>query len=567
MTLASDTWPNLSIEDYPLSAVRLTTLQHQRVTYLLFGYVELLPKEIPPPESYSEKKNFFDDITVLTSLSVLPLASALVWYEQALSGNLVVPNIDRHVSIQTVQLGPEPPLGHLIAASDPPVQVFWHNVPRMHRLVPMEELPAPIAMLLNQPEQSERRQKVRDWLQHFCFIDLTAFPDCAGGIVLLAPNPVLRCWNYGPSRRLDNGQEIVSVRAIPREGYDFTSLTIRLHEFRLDGRFLITPVPIDAFGQGEIIMPHSVSELALELSCTERGLLSVTNPVGFFNSISFGTYIASANVKVEIPGRTKGAPTTSQTSAVFEPGFTTQIGEQDPPSGASRLALLLAARSVPAAEAKDEQLFASNRDDAVLFVRGLIGLAVQQVIFVDAYFNFIDIREFTLFVSSSRCKIGVLTGRDEPKWQKSFFAHDPPKIHGSLMLANIEHINKIRADNHLSTIEIKVMGASSRSYHDRFLVIDDDVWHFGHSFNALGDGSVSVVTKLHRPEKVRVIIMEDFQRADTFENYWRTALEAIVQGRNSNLAKFGRYLHKVFSPLIRRVTSALRPKPKSERQS
>jgi pimeloyl-ACP methyl ester carboxylesterase len=111
------------------------------------------------------------------------------------------------------------------------------------------------------------------------------------------------------------------------------------------------------------------------------------------------------------------------------------------------------------------------------------------------------------------------------------------------------------------------MGASSRSYHDRFLVIDDDVWHFGHSFNKLGDGSVSAVTKLHRPEKVRVVIMEDFQRADTFEEYWRAALAAIIQGRNSRVADVGRYLHRFFSPLLRKMTSALRHKPKSERQS
>ncbi len=533
VTPVSNIWPTLSSTDYPFAAVRLTTLLHERVSYLLFGYVELFPAEIPRPEEYVERQNFPGDMTVLTSLSVMHLSDALRWYEQAASGNLVVPKSEKHLPVQAVRLGSEPALGNLVAAKEPPVEVFWHNASRMCRLVPMETLPPSVDMFLKQPEETSRQNRVRDWLKDHCFVDLLAYPDCAGSIILLAPNPVIRSWNYGPSRTLDNDNEVIKFRAIPRKCCDFTGLTIRLHESRLDGRFFITPVCVDTFGEGEIIAPHNISELALEVICAERGLLAMTNPTGYFKSISFESHIVGANVKVEIPARTKGAPSTSATVAMIETGFTTQVGKPDVPNGASRLAHLLAARSAPAADSEDEQLFVDNRSDAVMFVRRLIGVAKHQVVFVDSYFNFIDLREFALFVSSNRCAISVLTGRDEPKWQKEILLEDPPQTHGKQMLANIEHINKIRAENGFPTVEVKVMGASSRKYHDRFLVIDAAVWHFGHSFNALGDGSVAAATRLRKPERVFDLIIEDMQRAETFENYWKAVL-AATEGANQS---------------------------------
>jgi hypothetical protein len=259
----------------------------------------------------------------------------------------------------------------------------------------------------------------------------------------------------------------------------------------------------------------------------------MTNFVGYFKTISFESRIVGKTVQVEIPGRTKGARPTSSAVSMVEAGFTTQIGKPDAPSGASHLASLLAARSTSAPAAEEEQLFVDNREDAVLFVRRLIGVAKREVIFVDAYFDFIDLREFALFVSSNRCAISVLTGRDEPKWQKSVLSEDPPPIRGKYMLANIKHINEIRAENSLSTIEVRVMGSASRKYHDRFLVVDDNVWHFGHSFNALGDGSVTVATKLRKPGEFLPLVLEDIKRADTFEDYWKAILVAGELGNES----------------------------------
>jgi hypothetical protein len=64
------------------------------------------------------------------------------------------------------------------------------------------------------------------------------------------------------------------------------------------------------------------------------------------------------------------------------------------------------------------------------------------------------------------------------------------------------------------------MGEASRVYHDRFLVVDDAVWHFGHSFNQIGDASVSMATRLSHSDEIRTLICEDVGNAAPFLATW-----------------------------------------------
>ena len=64
------------------------------------------------------------------------------------------------------------------------------------------------------------------------------------------------------------------------------------------------------------------------------------------------------------------------------------------------------------------------------------------------------------------------------------------------------------------------MTVDARPYHDRFLVVDDVVWHVGHSFGALGDGEVAMVTRLRVPVPVVAMIEEDMARGERFASAW-----------------------------------------------
>jgi hypothetical protein len=209
---------------------------------------------------------------------------------------------------------------------------------------------------------------------------------------------------------------------------------------------------------------------------------------------------------------------------MVQSGFVVRTGEEQQQNVTSRLALLQSARAAHPMDRESELVFISNRDDATAFVRGIVGRARQKVLFVDPYFSFTDIRQFALSVALDQCEIGFLTGRDEPKWQNELQAFTPPVVHGRAMLTDLMHINQLRTENGLSSVTARVMGGPARKYHDRFLVVDDEVWHFGHSFNAIGDGSITLVMKVLRPEKILPLIIDDFTSAVSFESYWAEAL-------------------------------------------
>lgn len=516
-------WPDLLWSDYPTAAIRLTTLEHGDAVHLLFGYVELVPAEIPPPSPYrSRALNLFNGSRVRTSLAVIPSPDAVAWYEKALSGQLEVPGALQRIAVWTVSLGAEPKLGRFISASTPPVSASWHAVPRIHRLVPMESLPAVIVDVLAQPEGSPRRTKIAGWLEANAFIDLCRNPDCAGGMVMLAPNPVLRsCHEYLGETRAD-GSEVIRVKAVPRTGHSPNNLSVRIRENRPDGVSMLKAVPLDEFGAGECVFPERISETSLEITCPERGLLSVVTPCRFVRAIHVDMKVIRSTTEVEIPARRKGQSLSRHSVSGSAAGSKTHVGEPDPPpSGEARLARLLAARISVRQSGTGEMLFIDDRTAAVAFVRGLVWPASKRVTFVDPYFDVSDVREFALSVGAQNCAVEFLTGRQEPKWTSPVLHLDPPQIRGHLMSKDLQHINEVRKRTGCTPIVGKVMGGAVRSYHDRFLVVDDAVWHFGHSFNALADGTVSMAMRLEHPEKLLAALQVDLDSADSFEDYWQ----------------------------------------------
>jgi hypothetical protein len=268
--------------------------------------------------------------------------------------------------------------------------------------------------------------------------------------------------------------------------------------------------------------------------------------------------IVSAKLDVEVPGRTKGAPTTHNPVLSIQKGFEARVGKEFQGGAAPRLAALLAARAERPVGGDKEVVFSSNRPTAVSFIRGLIWNASRQVLFVDPYFNHIDVREFAMSVGFNRCAIGFLTGRDEPGWQNYALVQEPPQVAGDLMLSDLSHINEIRTKNGFIAIDGRVMGVDARGYHDRFLVVDDDVWHFGHSFNSIGDG-VSMATKLTQPQVILSMIQEDFAVAVTFESYWTERQRVRNRaGKRNRLLNFNGFALRLIASLTEGVAALKR---------
>jgi hypothetical protein len=147
----------------------------------------------------------------------------------------------------------------------------------------------------------------------------------------------------------------------------------------------------------------------------------------------------------------------------------------------------------------------------------LIRRAHERVIFVDPYFDGTDVREFALVTLYEGVSVSVLTGRDNLK------TGDPTNkklFKGDAIAADLETLNAELKAVGRAAPAVLLMGEAARVYHDRFLVVDDVVWHFGHSFNRTGYEDVSMATRLSHPQEIRTVILEDVRNAAPLLTTW-----------------------------------------------
>jgi len=88
------------------------------------------------------------------------------------------------------------------------------------------------------------------------------------------------------------------------------------------------------------------------------------------------------------------------------------------------------------------------------------------------------------------------------------------------MIADLEQINRIRNGSGLSSVEVGIMGEPG--IHDRFLVVDDAVWHFGDSFRSLG-GALSMASKVRDMPSLLPMLLDAQAHATAFAEYWARA--------------------------------------------
>lgn len=540
-------WADDLSEDYHAAALRLATLTEGGVQHLLFASIELYPHEIPlPPDNIETQKKNFGDARLHVGIAVMPVADALRWYENALAGEIKVPGLaDKTVTASPFL--PEPIWGRLLISKDLPFALPWHGGLRIHRLVPAADLADPIARL-SSAQESEKQTSIRSWLGDRLGFDLLAYDDFLGGVVLLAPNPVARGVGTYIKETLADGSERLGVKAALRQGADAATLAVRLREERPGGTSILES-RLNPFAMAEFIVPEQTHRLGLELVCDKRGVLSIETPAYFFRSFHITSQATIHQGEVTVPARRRGAPAQSNLLMTVKPDPYRPASPQPPAgpsarSGALRLNTLQTRREARTGYRRPdgyfqsadhgERIFFNNRLDSALFVQGLIRRAHERVILVDPYFDEIDVREFAVVTLYEGVTVSVLTGRSDHLWRKKIHENKESVVAGDAFAADLEQLNAELQAAGRAAPAILLMGEASHVYHDRFLVVDDAVWHFGHSFNQIGDASISMATRLSHPDEMRTLICEDVRNAAPFLATW-PSLKARRQADQAGL--------------------------------
>lgn len=512
-------WPALIAGDYHAGVVRLVTLAHDRVSHLLFASVELLPSEMPVPPAPTDGGwwHNFGTGRLCVSRTALPLAKALAWYEALKNGQATVPG--QAFAITTSALGAEPDYDGFVFHEEPlPFSPSWHGRPRLHRLVPMAALAEPVQTLRDGVVHVNAHGRARQWLRDRVHFDLLAYDDWLGAGVLIAPNPLLR--NFG-ARIVDRNvtPETLELGGTPRRGADINSLRMVVEEVRAGAPGWRAEGSPNSLGRYRAPARSQVAMVREELFCPVRGVLDRTPPAHFFRSLSITSSVVVDNRARQVAPPSR-APDAGTRTVYVRPN------PQQPAEPAATplraLERLLEARAerqgaYRPAEAPQSpagvRLLENNREETVDWIRGLIASARSHVLFVDPYLDADDLQEFA---TATQYQGVAVRGLINPRPRRHRRVDADGERFGDLMLKKIESLRDPAQE--LGEIDIRV--ARGRRLHDRFLQIDDVIWHAGHSFNMMGDGEISLMTRVAQPAELAQALAEAFAEAESFEAWW-----------------------------------------------
>lgn len=530
-----ETWPKVEA-DYHGAVVRLAAMRAAKQQYLLFGYVELYPRDIPVPEAFNvgdkpwPVPNFGGDVSLTASALPMSVSEALAWYEEAARGRVTIP-LQKPVKLTAPPFGVEPSFGRFSLGEDVPFAAPWHDGPRVHRLVAMQKPDDAVTALA-------ASSAAREWLNTNVGLDPFEHEDWLAGISLLAPDPLLVGVNHFKIERTSEGAERIVLQARRRRYDDYPAadaeaLTVVWLQERPSGWTEVKPGAFDADGFIITTFPEPVSKGGHAVTCPTRGLLRMASPEHWIEQLNMEIGVVSAMFDVEVPSGGRRKPATRYQTHRLNEASGVQVGEPLPLSGAIRLVQLQEQRknrirreTAPQKlfgvhdnnkeELTGEQL-AQRRAEAEAHVAGLVAGARERVIFVDPDFGVREFQNYALRVMRDGVKVTVLTGA--PHMRKALTeeeADDPEADAAPLpppciqLLRQVEHVESKLGN--LAPQVLVMAGSRKAVFHDRFLVVDDIVWALGPSFNELGE-RIGLISKVHEPRIVIAAVGRAVEKA------------------------------------------------------
>jgi hypothetical protein len=381
----------------------------------------------------------------------------------------------------------------------------------------MEPLAEPVKALRDGATEVEACIRAREWLRQHVHFDLLAYDDWLGSGVLIAPNPLLRYCGARIAARSATG-EIIEVGGAPRRSADLSTLKMTVEEVRAGVPAWHVEGTPNALGRFRAPAHSQVAAVGHDVFCSVRGLLDHAVPAFFFRSFSVTSHVIEGRSRqVAPPRRTPSAqPRTVHVLPTPAPS------NEPPPTGLRQLEKLQRARAERVGDLRPAETFLvrqtvrlleSDREGTVAWIRELIASARSQIIFVDPYLDADDLQEFATAASYQGVAI---RGLINPRPRRNSHTDVNGDLFGDQMLEKIKELRD--PSQEFGSIDIRV--SKTRRLHDRFLQIDDVVWHSGHSFNRIGGGEISLMTQVANPAETREMLAEAFAEAEPFETYW-----------------------------------------------
>ncbi|WP_257806648.1 phospholipase D family protein [Burkholderia glumae] len=459
--------------DYNHAVVQVVCLLDDKTAYLIFASAELLPAELerPPdePSRHLRAKRFGDRAHLFFHRFIVTAEEALSWYDRCRDGTVTLLGEHTKWTLHCGELYQEPPWPSVIVGHQIPVSGDVSSPSRTHHLFP-QSTPLELEQLF------EAQPDARQWVSDRLLVDVLRYPELLGSVHLLLPNPVLRSAHVRLHTAKD-GSEGSQIHLIGRQGKTTRGLEVTLTEHRPTGICAVHRVTAQ---QPYFVIPHNArtEQVELIISCPERGILDWQQPFGFIRQVNISGSLIGSNKRVIVPGK-DGETVHHYDVRMKAPGWSSTKGAAVLAAGIpSRLRSSEFDRQrADEAERLGQKWFHGNHSEATTFIRNLIGEARKRVWIVDPYFATTEFFSFALATAYDDIDVVILTSGEELKKPDQI---DTSREAGEVLLRQLE------SRKEMSHIKVRVM-TGTPAVHDRFLVIDDQVWLTGNSLNSIGE--------------------------------------------------------------------------------
>jgi hypothetical protein len=366
---------------------------------------------------------------------------------------------------------------------------------------------------------SAELEKLNAFSMDLLGVDLVRFPEYRGSIHLCMPNPLLRRMQ----ERLSGDERYLLVEFLERDGCSIHGCTLELTDLRAGGEGFHLRIPLNRPSVAvPLPNPPDVLRTCLLNRWGER--IEQTEAV----------FVKAINIRMHLKGARRRVRIARKDGAVEQHDIGTVAADQ-PMRTADTEQTRNAKQSLQEAQRRRElQLLEKNRTflyfeggpdsvrRALEILRELLQGAVSRCIICDPYLSAGDVVRLVPFIVVQRLPIQLLGSwsflktrlrqeKGHPLWRKAraflrskkllkgLFPNGDEQTHADELLRCVRELS---AQDQTLNIQCRVLRGGDKSpIHDRFLVIDDDVYLLGSSINEFGSRATTLF-KAPDPERL-----------------------------------------------------------------
>ncbi|MBB5607228.1 MULTISPECIES: VPA1262 family N-terminal domain-containing protein [unclassified Janthinobacterium] len=526
------------IKNQALAVVRLVTLQKKgSVDKLLFTTITELAHGRPAPRALTRPEHFKlkgTENRLCFHRIVIPKEVAIDWYTSLSESETCFPfpatneqGDSSRPRIQVPRL--EDPQPWPVFGLPVPEELFSHQrTPTINPAPFIGSVPARLHRRFGNPVGLNAFLDDADahtFVARRMHINLFNYKEYLGSAVYISPDPIVRQIDHFMVPASNGQGERIVYRMVPRPGQSLDELRVTTFdkEANLLTHFETYQIPSD--GILEVDKGRCMGQYGFVVSHNKLGVLAYSPPTSFLRQINLNVRVNSGNtLNIKVPtGSAPDAPITEYKAASSTEWDTTSVlGAVVDAEPSVRMAAEVRKREMQAhAKHYGQRWFpAGSREDAMHFVRELLRAARFRVMIADPYLGTLQLGQFLYAIHGEQVNTTLLTTK---------LAFNPPSHSHETRLALLESFkNSLDELNKHQQLQPQVAIISAAELHDRFLVVDDDVWFVGNSLSGFGE-KASMIVRLPDPTQVIKQLQSLACTAPDLDRYIKLVKKAYVK--------------------------------------